>query len=152
MRLTIFFALASLLAAAGCRPFEAQAPAGFAPYESGSALGRKAFRAVSAEGVVFRVRAESTKSKAALPFWKEAIKKRMLDAGYTFVSEADLTSPGGPGYLLELAAPIGARDYSYLVAIFVKDTDLVIAEAAGEVLPVVRHKKAIGEAIAAIRF
>ena len=101
---------------------------------------------------MFRVRAETARPRADLPFWKQALKRRMLDAGYTFVSESDITSRGGPGYLLELAAPIGSRDYSYLVSIFVQDTRILLGEAAGEVVQVARHKKAITEAFAALRF
>lgn len=103
------------------------APEGFAPYDK-----PRPFRAVSPDGILFQVRAVKHKPEATLAFWKEALKKRMSDAGYTFVAESDLQAGDTPGYLIELAAPMGAEDDSYWVAIFPDGRRLVIAEAAGE--------------------
>lgn len=123
-----------VLLAVACRPYTAATPDGFAAFESSAGRGED-FRAVSPDGVVFRVRSEPNKPEADLPFWKEALKKRMLEAGYTFFAERDIKAASGePGYLLELSAPLGPRDYNYDVAIFHKGSKIVIAEAAGEVV------------------
>ncbi|MBC7794728.1 MAG: hypothetical protein H7Z43_13575, partial [Clostridia bacterium] len=98
-------ALAVTLSVAGCNSFKAPAPDGFAAYK-----GTKPFRAVSSDGVVYRVREEPESSDATLDFWKKALKKRMLDAGYTFLRESDVSATGTqPGYVIELTAPHGQR-------------------------------------------
>jgi hypothetical protein len=117
---------------------DAAPPAGFAPFRDW--LG---FRAVSADGVTYRVRTEDNEPPASLAFWKEALKKRMVDAGYAFVSESDTKLGDREAYYLELAAPVGPEDYSYAVAIALDGGDLVIAEAAGEVTRFAAHKDAI---------
>ncbi len=74
----------------------AVAPEGFAPYRK---TGR--FQALSPDGVVYRVRSMRHKPKASLDFWKEALRERMVGAGYTLVREQDLEGSGGqPGVLL----------------------------------------------------
>jgi hypothetical protein len=130
-------------AMAGCsRGFVANVPAGFAEIPSHTQL-----KALSPDGVTFRVRRETVRQAAELPFWKEALKKRMLDAGYGFVSEKDIKAQASAGYLIEVAAPMGAEDYSYTIAIFVQDKHIVIAEAAGEVTRYKAHAKDILAAI-----
>lgn len=128
-----------LLTFIACRSYKATPPEGFAAFEK-----TDDFKAVSPDGVVFRMRDEPNKPDGDLPFWKEALKKRMLASGYTFFAERDLkTQAGEAGYLLELSAPLGPRDYSYLVAVFRKGSKLVIGEVAGEVLPVKARHDAI---------
>lgn len=122
--------------------FCAQAPQGFAPYRSWWT-----FKAVSPDGVIYRVRSEPNKPAAELPFWREALKKRMLDAGYAFMAESDLTAGADKGYLLELAAPQGSMDYAYLIGLFVDGGDIVIAEAAGEVTKLQPRRADIVEAM-----
>lgn len=142
MRTSVLLFLLTLTA---CRAFHAEAPTGFAAYE-----GSDRFRAVSPDGVVYRVRQAPNKPEADLPFWKEALKKRMLDAGYHLHAEADIKAKGGePGALLELSAPLGTVDYSYLVAIYVKGGHIVIAEAAGDVLRVKERHEALVSALQA---
>lgn len=133
--------------AAGCVHFAGGAspppvPAGFAAYTD-----TREIKAVSPEGVVYRVRREDNQPPAELPFWKEALKRRMLDAGYIFLGEAPITAGAQPGYLLELTAPYGQQDATYLTAIFVRAREIVIVEAAGEVGALTRRRAAILEAI-----
>lgn len=132
-----------VLALTACsRGFVAKAPAGFAEIPA-----RTELRAVSPDGVTFRVRREANKPTAELPFWKEALKKRMLDAGYGLIAERDVKAGNTPGYLLELTAPMGSEDYLYEVAIFVVHRHIVIAESAGEVT---RYKARAEDIAAAI--
>lgn len=120
-------------------------PEGFAPYDS-----KKLYRAVSPDGVVFRVRAAEHEPEADLAFWKEAMHKRMEEAGYNFLSEAELDASGTPGTLLELTAPYGTDDYTYLLAVFPAGKELVIVEAAGEVSRFDARKDAILAAIGSV--
>lgn len=117
-------------------------PAGFASYTQAGKI-----RAVSPEGVVYRVRTEDNKPFAELAFWKEALKKRMLDAGSIFLNESPIEADAQEGYLLELTAPYGQQDYTYLVAVFVRGKKIVIAEAAGEVSDLATRRAAVLEAI-----
>ncbi len=136
-----------VLTAVGCVPLEKiPTPEGFARYtETGE------FKAVSPERVVFRVRSEDNRPRADLPFWKEALKKRMLDAGYIFLREAPVTADSDPGYLLELTAPYGQQDFTYLTAVFVRPEKIVIVGAAGEVTDLAGRREAILEAIKGLR-
>lgn len=123
---TSLVAIALLLSA--CSSFEASAPKGFAVYDGGSD-----YRAVTSDGVVYRVRSEDNEPQADLTFWREALTKRMSDAGYVVIGDEPVKCRNGEGHLLDLAAPLGTRDYGYTVAVFVVGSDIVIVEAAGEV-------------------
>lgn len=139
--------LVLLLTGVGCTRFQAEAPQGFATYEQ-----KSPFRAVSPDGVVFRVRAEKNKPRAELPFWKEALKKRMVDAGYHFVSEKDIKAGGKSGYLIELAAPLGTQDYTYMIALFQNEDHLVIVESAGEISRFSARRDAVMAALDKLKF
>ncbi len=117
-------------------------PEGFAPYKA-----KKAFRAVSPDGVVFRVRAAEHEPEADLAFWKEAMTKRMVEAGYDVHSEGEIEAKGTAGALLELTAPFGTDDYSYLLAVFPAGKELVIVEAARRRWPPRPRRDAIISAI-----
>jgi len=127
------------------RGVRADVPVGFARYPKG-----KAFRAASPDDVLFRVRTERHRPDATLAFWKEALRKRMTDAGYRFLSERDVKAGTTPGYLLELTAPLGVDDALYLVAVFPAGRRLVVVEAAGEVSEAKARLDVILAAIAAI--
>ncbi len=138
--------LAGLLTVLGaCKSYEAVAPAGFAAYDHGDD-----FRAVSSDGVVFRVREVDNEPEADLPFWREALKKRMGDAGYVIVADGDVRAKGRLGYLLQMAAPHGTHDYLYWVALFHAGDELVLVEAAGEASRLGGHKDDLLAAISAL--
>ena len=121
-------------------------PDGFAPYKA-----KKAFRAVSPDGVVFRVRSAEHEPEADLAFWKEAMSKRMVEAGYQVLAEGEIQAGSTPGTMLELTAPYGTDDYSYLLAVFPAGKELVIVEAAGEVATFAARKDAIVTAIGRVQ-
>ena len=126
--------------------FLAAPPDGFAPYES-----KKLYRAVSPDGVVFRVRAAEHEPEADLAFWKEAMHERMEAAGYNFLSEAEVQASGTQGTLLELTAPYGTDDYTYLLAVFPAGKELVIVEAAGEISRFAARREAVLAAVAGVQ-
>ncbi|MFT4976299.1 MAG: hypothetical protein ACI8S6_002195 [Myxococcota bacterium] len=122
------------------------APDGFAPYRI-----RREARAVSPDDVVIRVRAERHRPEADLAFWEEALQERMAAAGYRQVGEPEaLTVDGVAGSLVELSAPMGVDDYTYLVAIFPHGRKLIIAEAAGEIATFEEREEAVRAAIAGL--
>ncbi len=138
-----------LLSGTGCLAQQQwSTPAGFAVYPD-----EKPLKSVSPDGVVYRVKVAPNKPPAALPFWKEALKKRMLDVGYIFQREEDIMATGKQGYVLELVAPVGAKDYAYLIAVFIDDgDDLIIIESAGEIMRFNSHHEDIISAIRTNKF
>ena len=69
-----------------CASFKAVPPEGFGEYE-----GKLVYRAVSPDGVAYRVKEVANEPFAELPFWKEAMTRRMKDAGYKVVDTASVT-------------------------------------------------------------
>ena len=124
----------------------ARAPEGFAAYDKA-----RPFRAVSPDGLMYQVRTMPHEPEATLFFWKEALKKRMIDAGYTWLADVDLQDGSVPGYLCELAAPMGPEDDVYWVAVFPHGDQLVIVEAAGEAARFHAKEAAIKAAIEALK-
>jgi hypothetical protein len=142
--LEILSTLGLLVLVTGCR-LEAPSPSGFAVYDGFGPL-----RAVSPDGVLYRVRSEDNEPLADLEFWRQALRRHMVDAGYRLLDEGDVEADGVNGYLLELAAPLGEQDYAYLVALFVVGDELILAEAAGEVTRFQARREAIVEAVRTI--
>jgi hypothetical protein len=112
----------------------------------------KRFRAVTPDEVVYRVRTEKHEPEAELAFWKEALKERMVAAGYRVVAESEIQADGATGALLELQAPYGTQDYGYVVAVFPVGKKLVLAEAAGEITKLQARREAVLGAIRALDF
>ena len=124
----------------------AVAPEGFAPYRK---PGR--FQALSPDGVVYRVRSVRHKPKASLDFWREALRERMVGAGYTLVREQELEGSGGQaGVLLELGAANGERDLSYWVAVYAGGSRLVVVEAAGDAEALAPRRDALLKALSQV--
>jgi len=123
------------------------------PTPEGFAAWRKhgRFQAVSPDEVLFRVRTAKNKPAAELSYWREALRNRMTDAGYTVLSESDIAASGHPGVLMELGAANGEQDQTYLVAIFVSGSTLVIAEATAEATRMRDHREALIAAITGMR-
>jgi hypothetical protein len=141
------FAIAAIAVVTGCSSFEATAPDGFATYN-----GSRPYRAVSSDGVVYRVRTENDASDATMSFWREALKKRMTDAGYSFLRDGDIKAANvGDGYLLEVTAPFGLKDYTYLMAVFKSGKHLVLVESSGEITTFEKHRPAVLAAVEKLR-
>ena len=138
-RLPLLLLFAALLTPHCGRQFTAVKPEGFAAYPDG-----RAFRAVSHDRIVYRVRTLKNEPCAAFAFWKEALPKRMADAGYRIIADSTITISNKKALLLEMAAPVGQSDYSYVVAMAVNGKKILIAEAFQ------KKKSAILKAIAAI--
>jgi len=117
-------------------------PEGFAAYDKS-----KKHAAISPEGVRYAIRYEKNDPHADLSFWQAAMKKRLLDTGYIFVSDSTIKGKNQSGYLLELSAPAGNQDYTWLIALFVHDKQLQIIEATGEEKVFKLHRAKIVEAM-----
>ncbi len=117
-------------------------PEGFSAWKKA-----RRYRAASPDRVLFRVRTVKQKPKAELDFWREAVANRMTDAGYRVVDQSSIEAGGTEGAMLELAAPLGNQDWSYLLAMFPRGRKMVLVEAAGEVSDFAARREAIVEAI-----
>ena len=137
-------ALALALAASlwGCAT-AGPTPEGFAPYHG------RPTQAVSPEGVVFKARVEKNDPEADVAFWAEALVRRQTNAGYRLIGQSELSAGSLTGQVIELEAPLGAWDYTYLITLFVDGGDLHVIEAAGRVQDVAPHRDAILKAAAA---
>lgn len=113
-------------------------PSGFSAWRR-----ERRYRAASPDGVLFRMRTERHKPRGTLSFWKEAVRERMEAAGYRILAESELEASGHEGGLIELAAPLGTEDWSYLIAFFPRGRKIAIVEAAGEVTTSEAHREAI---------
>ncbi len=113
-------------------------PAGFSAWKD-----HTQYRAVSSDGVMYRVRSEKHEPQGELLFWKEAMKQRMVAAGYQVASEAEVEAGPVRGAMLEVRAPLGEQDWTYLVAVFPIGKKLVLVEAAAEITKMEARKTAI---------
>ncbi|MFC1584274.1 hypothetical protein ACFL5V_01865 [Fibrobacterota bacterium] len=145
MKLLLTAALSILLW--GCAGFQAPPPAGFAEYK-----GRLVYRAVNPGGVVYRVKTTDNEPYAELKFWREAMISRMKDAGYKVIDTTAISISGKQGALLEMAAPIGNLDYSYLAAIVPGKKKILIAEASGKVKDLQACRQQLVDAMKGISF
>ncbi len=122
-------------------------PDGFAAFHR-----RSQYAAINPDDVKLRVRTFRHKPKADLGFWTEALRTRMLAAGYLMVAEEKIESASGQGSLLELTAPYGDEDLRYLIAVFVDGGRLVVVEAVGEASDFKAQREGITGAIRGMRF
>ena len=131
----------------GPRPgASAPPPDGFSAYRRP----RRDARAISPDEVIYRVRAARHRPRADLAFWSEAMKNRQLEAGYHLLRETALDTGRLQGTVLELTAPLGEEDYTYLVGVFPSGRRLIIVEAAGPIAAFEDRREAILAAVSGI--
>lgn len=134
--------IAVVLLLNSCSPFTTTLPDGFASY--GGILKK---RSVSPNQVVFRVRQVKNKPYAGFDFWREALPKRMRDAGYRIVSDSVVTVKDRKALILEMITPLGSYDYSYIVMMSIRKKKILIAEAAGTVDEFRKQRKKVFAAL-----
>ncbi len=137
---------------AGCAAYQAKAPAGFAAFKPTHAQTHASY-AVASDGVVWRVRQESNTPYADIGFWSVALKKRMVDAGYTVLKEETIsTHTHHHGNLLEMSAPLTHQDVLFVVAVFCTPKHIFIIESSGEFNALQTHRNAIESSIKSLVF
>lgn len=119
-------------------------PDGFSTWRKGG------WRAASPDDVLMRVRTQKHKPRAELSFWIEAVRERSKAAGYKVLSEAPIEASGVKGGLIELAAPLGTEDWTYLIAFFPSGSKVVVAEAAGRITDFEARKASLLASIGAL--
>jgi hypothetical protein len=147
LRSGIWAALLSAVFLSACA-FHPQVPSEFAHYPRGWIF-HSSLKAMSPDGVLFTVRSEKNKPYAEMPFWREAMKTRMTQAGYRVLADTTCTMQGKPGRILKLATPYGNQDYFYWIAFSLNASGkkLLVVEAAGESKAFLARQVAIEEAI-----
>lgn len=121
-------------------------PEGFSAFRD-----ERRYRAASPDGVLFRARTVKHEPRADAAFWQEAVRERARAAGYRIVADEAITVGGVEGVRLELQAPLGEEDWTYLVAFFPSGRRVAIVEAAGQVARFDERRGAILAAIEALR-
>jgi hypothetical protein len=136
-----------LLAALGAcaTPPPVTPPTGFAVYDESEIV-----RAVSPEGVRFRVHYEDHEPEQSLEFWREALRRHLDRSGYGLLAEAEFKAVSGDGVLFEWVAPVGTEDWVYLTAVVPAGDQLIVAEAAGPAELYRRRRDAIHESLESI--
>ncbi len=124
------------------RPFLTAAPDGFAVYKN-----KEKFKSVSPDHIVYRVRTVKNKPYADFSFWREALPERMKNAGYRVIGDTVMSIKNNNALLLEMAAPLGLTDYSYLVMMVVSKKKILIAESAGTFTEFQKRKSSVIDAL-----
>jgi hypothetical protein len=124
------------------RPFLTTAPDGFATYKN-----KKIFKSVSPDHIVYRVRTVKNDPYADFGFWREALPERMRNAGYRVIGDTVMSIENNRALFLEMAAPMGETDYSYLVMMIVKKKKILIAESAGMYTDFQKRKESVIDAL-----
>lgn len=131
MKILLSFALAFLCSCAGL-PFEAKAPQDFAPIDPKSVSGAKdEFRALSPQGLMYRVSATPNQPKASLNFWSEAMQKELSSKGYLLVRSERKTVDQHEREIQEWAIPTSGPAQLYWIWFRAGEKHIIYAEAGG---------------------
>jgi hypothetical protein len=130
-----------------CASFKAKEPSNFAVYESEN----DKFKAISSDGVLYRVSAYEQKSEASVDFWKEAFLLKMKNSNYKQEDSLNISIGGKAaiGYIFSFANSTG-HDL-YLVAAVQSKEKMFVVEATGESAKFEARKKDILDATSSIK-
>jgi hypothetical protein len=121
-----------ILSAAGCAKPKVDKPKGFAEVETGMFSG-PVYKAVSPEGMLYKVRTVKNYPSMELGFWGDSLKNQLIKEGYHLTGEEmDLNTEGSEGVLFEWILPYGNDDYIYMTAVLLSGSRIIIAESAAE--------------------
>ena len=103
------------------------------------------YRATSADGVVLGARAIDNDPKGTLPFWSEAIERRLRAmGGYALLEKRAVSCLGGlTGAQLRFGHDEGSTPHLYVVSIFVAEKHIFLLEAGGTKEQIERYADAI---------
>ncbi|MGL1887840.1 MAG: hypothetical protein OCD76_15095 [Reichenbachiella sp.] len=147
-KILLFLLLIASVLLIGCTSFKAKAPKNFAEYDM--PWYKTTFKAISPEGLLYSAYSVDNSPYADIEFWAEAMTNRMKNAGYLIVKEDSIMVHNHKGTLLEMATPVGIKDYTYIVAIVPYNDEILIVESAGEINTLQKSRENIIEAIQGI--
>jgi hypothetical protein len=146
-RLLLPLSLGLLVLTASCSRLSVVPPEGFAEL-----TGERSYRAVSPEGMLYRVRSIKNEPRKALSFWGEALENHLIKEGYRLSGEARSFQSGErEGLYYEWVLPYGNESYLYLTALLVTDRTITLAEAAAPHPVFMQYRQALLDSLAGIR-
>ena len=141
---------AAVLALASCATL-VQKPEGFAEVPAWQIVATR-YKAVSPEGMIYRVRKLKNYPVQSLEFWAEALRNHLEKEGYRSISEGRSFETGDhSGMVFEWAMPYGNQSYIYLTAVVVSEKKIAVAEAAAEHTLYYQYREALLESLASIK-
>lgn len=129
-----------------CANLEVKKPAGFA-----ETVKKTEYRAISPEGMLYRVRSVDNYPEKDLDFWSKALKNQLAKEGYLLTKDGEEFTAGNQrGVLYEWGVRYGNEDFIYLTAIIIFDKRITIAEAGGEHTIYAKYRQPILESLKSI--
>jgi hypothetical protein len=142
----------ALLPAAHCRSFQVTPPQGFAVYESESPIFVNEYRAITADGVRYRVRVVKNEPEGDATLWKQTLIKGLEKKGYRILSSDSLkTDQGRTVQYVNSQLSAGGMDFLYLTGFIVDGRRIIIVEAGGTKELMSMHEKALQNSIRSLR-
>ncbi|MCL2259968.1 MAG: hypothetical protein FWC15_01280 [Fibromonadales bacterium] len=143
-KILVILLILGILVLTSCASFKAQAPENFAEY---TGTPNTKFKAVSSDGVLYRVSEYEQDAKASLEFWRSAFLLKMKNANYKQEDSLNVSFGGKPaiGYIFSFETSAGSD--SYLVAAVQFKDKMFVVEATGESAKFETRKKDILDAI-----
>ena len=126
---------------AGCRPYRAEAPQGFAEMRRTE---RGNYLAVSPEGVRFRIRTVKNYPRMDTDFWAETLSNHLREEGYSLVSGPERI---GETIRMEWGVPYNGEDYMYTTALRVSGRKIVLVETGAPYELYTRYADRIEESL-----
>jgi hypothetical protein len=146
-RLLLPVAIASLALTISCSRLSVIPPEGFAQLKGG-----RSYRAVSPEGMLYRVRSIKNEPRKDLSFWGEALENHLIKEGYRSSGKAQSFESGDrEGLYYEWVLPSGNQSYFYLTALIVTDRTITLAEAAAPHPVFIQYRQALLDSLASIQ-
>lgn len=127
-----------------------QKPEGFAEISPQQVTATQ-YKAVSPEGMIYRVRTVNNYPVQTLEFWANALENHLEKEGYRSVSDGKSFQAGEtPGMFFEWVMPYGNESYIYITAIAVSENKIAVAEAAAEHTIYYQYREALIESLTSI--
>ena len=146
-RLLLPATLALLALGVSCSRIAVVPPEGFAELK-----GKRTYRAVSPEGMLYRTRSIRNEPQKDLAFWGKALKNHLEKEGYRSGGDAQTFESGDlAGLYYEWILPAGNQSYFYLTALIVTDKTIILTEAAAPHPVYTKYRQAVLDSLASIR-
>ena len=151
MRYPLIAIALACVALGGCAPAITMPP-GFVAVENNQ-LGPYEQRAVSADGVVVALRKEANPKGATLDFWATAVRDELVTRrGYHLATEESVESISGtPGRLVTCTARRSGAEFTYLAAVYVEGSQVLVVEAGGKADALASKLPEVRKALTSIR-
>ena len=146
-RILLPVALICLLLTVSCSRLSVTPPNGFAELK-----GRRSYKAISPEGMLYRIRSVKNDPRKKLEFWGEALENHLVKEGYRLNGKAQsFTNGDREGVSYEWVLPYGNESYLYLTALIVTDKTITLAEATAPYSVFISYRQALLDSLASIR-